>query len=269
MLDAAFAAGLTRLHTALSGLLAVEARRLDEVTPEEIALDTQWTSELNPVLTDLYWWPLRNGVQSAPEDEDDLKEWLLAAFLLGGTSQLRNLLKRYQRRGVNLGGRIGLDLLGIGGGFDLRNRGYLDVLDEHAEQLTAPGTEMSLIDTTINHLAVGIPLARADAANTVQVLQRFITQWAAMRSVLIAVTERSWGFARGLNWSYRENQIQWQIFNTRGHGCPRICTPLDGTRMPVDNIPPELWIPKHASCDCVYTAVTEGWERPTQIWRGE
>jgi len=268
--DAAFAAGLTRLHSALSALLAVEVRQLDELTPEEIALETQWIAELDPVLTDLYWWPLRNGVQEAPEDEDSLKEWLLAAFLLGGTSTLRNLLSRNQRRGANIGGRVGLELMGIGGGFSLQNRDYLDIIDAHAAQLTTPGGDMSLIDTTINHLTVGIPLARANEGNTVQMLQRMIAGWVAVRAVNITVTELSRSFARGLNWVYRRNNVAQQIFQTRQDDrvC-RLCLPLHGRIMPVNNIPLELLVPIHAGCRCGYVPYTEGWSQPEQIWRGE
>lgn len=266
-----FAPGLIRLHRALDGLLSVESRQLDELTPAEILLESQWRTELEPVLSDLYWWPLRNGLEQAPEDEDDLLEWLLLAFLVSGsTTALRSLLRRYQGRGANIGGATGLDLLGIGGGFNLTNRRYLDILDSHATTLTTAGTDLSLIDTTVNHLAQWIPAARASAQSTLLVLGRSIAAWSIVRSANIAVTELSRVFAQGLNWTYSRNGVEQQVFTTRldGRVCPR-CAPLHGRIMPVNAIPLELLVPIHGGCRCYYMAVTEGWERPANVWRGE
>jgi hypothetical protein len=273
-LDLVLYRGLSRLRFAYTGLLSVSTRQLEELTPAEVELDGQWQTALEPVLSDLYWWPLRNGLDDAPTNERELRRWLKQKYANEDGNNaviaaLLALLLLYQRRGVNIGGRVGLDLIGVGGSFNLTNAGYLNALEDHAASLTRQGTEFSLIDTTIEHLVTGIPAARAAATNTLLTLGTMIAGWVTVRSVLIAVTERSWGFARGLNWTYRENGIQMQIFNTRGHGCPKICTPLDGTRMPVNNIPPELWIPKHSGCDCVYTAVLDDWEQPATIWRGE
>lgn len=51
-------------------------RALNEVTPEELALEAQWQAELEPVLRDLYWWPLRNGLEGLPTDEAELEDRL-------------------------------------------------------------------------------------------------------------------------------------------------------------------------------------------------
>lgn len=260
---------LTTMRQSLNGLLAVEVRNLDELTPAEVALDAQWQRAIEPVLADLYWWPLRNGLSEAPEDEDELRTWLDGKYNDEAVAALLLLLLLNQRRAVNIGGRVGLELIGIGGDFNLSNAELLAILDEHAHSLVTAGTEFSLIDTTINDLVRGIPAARQAATNTLTTLGNFIAGWAAVRSVAIAATEGARQFANGLNWVYGRNGIAQQIFRTRAGACVRICAPLEGMRMAVNSIPDYLRIPLHTHCRCYYQAVVDDWERPESIWRGE
>lgn len=266
----AITSALRRLRRALSNLLALETRQLTEVTPGEIAIEASWQMALEPTLSDLYWWPLRNGLQEAPEDDDGLYAWLVAAYRQqGATERLQRVMQRYQVSAVNVGGAAGLDLLGLGGEFALSNSGFLAELDAWAIEMTTVGGEMSLIDTTIDQLRRDIPAARADAQNTISVLAALIARRVAHRAPLIAETEVSRGFARGLNWTYRRNRVRQQVFMTRAGACVRICAPLHGTIMDVDNVPLGLLIPLHTSCRCYYEAVTDGWEAPEEVWRGE
>lgn len=262
---------LARLRHALTGLLSVSTRQLEELTPAEVELDGQWQAALEPVLNDLYWWPFRNGLDDAPTNERDLRRWLKGKYNDDDAviAALLALLLLYQRRGVNIGGRVGLDLIGVGGSFNLTNTGYLGRLERQAESLTRQGTEFSLIDTTIDDLVRGIPAARQAESNTLLTLGGMIAGWVAVRSVLIAATEGARNFARGLNWTYSRNGIAEQIFRTRAGACVRYCQPLEGARMPVNNIPAGLRLPIHSNCRCFYEAVTEGWEQPATIWRGE
>lgn len=265
---------LVRLRRAYTGLLSIATRQLEELTPAEVELDGQWQTALEPALSDLYWWPLRNGLDDAPTGERELRRWLKQKYANeddnnAAIAALLALLLLYQRRGVNIGGRVGLDLIGVGGSFNLTNSTYLERLEATARSLTRQGTDLSLIDTTVEHLVQGIPAARESEANTLLTLGGMIAGWVAVRSVTIAATEGARVFARGLNWVYGRNDVAEQIFRTRAGACVRYCQPLEGRRMPVNNIPAELTLPRHVSCRCFYEPVTAGWQRPATIWRGE
>lgn len=266
-IDTALYRSLTRLHDAYSGLLAT--RSISEVTPAELALETQWRQDLEPVLRDLYWHPLRNGLDGLPTDEAELQQHLrhdydrdvvLAALLA--------LLLRYQVRGVNVGGNIGLDLLGVGGHFTLTNRAYLAQLNDHAEMLTSVDGDMSLVNTTIDHLTQAIPAARA-GDNPLITLGNLIAGWSLYRSGVIAITELTRMVGNGLSWTFDRNGVEEQEFVTREDAAVcRRCAPLHGRRMPVNNIPSDLLLPIHTGCRCVYRPVTQGWQMPVNIWRG-
>lgn len=268
-IDTALYRSLTRLHDAYSGLLAT--RSITEVTPAELALETQWRQDLEPVLRDLYWHPLRNGLEGLPTDEAELQQHLrhdydrdvvLAALLA--------LLLRYQVRGVNVGGNMGLNLLGVGGHFSLTNPGYLATLHSHAQTLisVSPNANLSLINTTINQLAQAIPAALT-TPNPLTTLGNLIAGWSLYRSGVIAVTELTRMVGLGQSWTYERNDVEEQEFVTREDS--RVCTlcqPLHGRRMPVNNIPPDLLLPIHTGCRCMYRPVMQGWQAPTNIWRG-
>lgn len=260
---------LTRLHRAYDGLLAT--RSINEVTPEELALEAQWQAELEACLRDLYWYPLRNGLDSLPTDAAELEDRLRHDYDRDvAVAALLALLLRYQVRGVNVGGGMGLNLLGVGGHFTLTNQGYLATLHSHAQMLTSasPNANMSLINTTISHLAQAIPTALT-TASPLTTLGNLIQGWTLYRSGMIAITELTRMVGNGLSWTFDRNGVEEQEFVTREDAavCQR-CAPLHGRRMPVNNIPPDLLLPIHTSCRCTYQPVTQGWQMPTQIWRG-
>ncbi len=267
--DTALYRSLFRLHRAYDGLLATRA--LNEVTPEELALEAQWQAELEPCLRDLYWYPLRNGLDGLPRDEAELEDRLRHDYDRDvAVAALLALLLRYQVRGVNVGGGMGLNLLGVGGHFSLTNHGYLAQLNSHAQMLTSanPNANMSLVNTTISHLTQAIPQALT-TASPLTTLGNLIQGWALYRSGVIAVTELTRMVGNGLVWTYGQNGVDEQEFVTREDArvC-QLCAPLHGRRMPVNNIPSDLLIPIHTSCRCMYRPVTQGWQPPTQIWRG-
>lgn len=256
--------GLTMMRRAYAALLSVR----EQVTPAEIALSDEWQAEIEPVLQDLYWWPFRNGLDQAPEDVDELRSWLRERYDdATAVAVLLLLLQRYQKRGVNLGGTMALDMLGIGATFRLTNSEYLALLDEHAETLTTVGSDMSLIDTTIDDLARGISAARKSEDNTLLTLGAMIAGWSLARSGLIAVTELTRMAGNGLTWAFGGNGVRIQEFVTRERAC-KYCSPLHGIRMPVNNIPGYLQIPIHPNCRCYYMPVLDGWNRPSTIWTG-
>jgi hypothetical protein len=256
--------GLYRMRRAYDALLSIR----EQVTPAEVALSDQWSADLEPVLRDLYWWPLRNGIDQAPEDEDELREFLERAFTDAAiVAALLALLLRYQERSVNLGGNMGLSMLDLPGTFRLTDADYLMLLNDHATMLTTPRTEMSLIDTTINHLVAGVPKARRGDGSTSVLLGGMIGAWVALRSPLIAITEETRFVGNGLNWTFVQNEVRFQDFITREGAC-KLCSPLHGRRMPVNNIPADLRLPVHQKCRCYYVAVTAGWTPPATIWTG-
>lgn len=258
--------GLLQMQRAYDALLSVR----EQVTPAEIDLGDEWQADLEPVLQDLYWYPLRNGIDQAPEDVDELRSWLRERYDdATAAAVLLLLLQRYQKRGVNLGGTMALDMLGIDATFRLTNSEYLALLDEHAAMLTTVGSEMSLIDTTIDDLARGIPAARKSEDNTLLTIGAMIAGWSLARSGAIAVTELTRMAGNGLSWAFGGNGVRTQEFVTREDRIVcRICAPLHGQRMPVNNIPSYLAIPQHTGCRCSYRPILTGWIPPFTIWTG-
>ena len=268
-IDTALYRSLSRLHRAYDGLLAT--RSINEVTPEELALEAQWQAELEACLRDLYWWPLRNGLDGLPTDAAELEDRLRHDYDRDvAVAALLALLLRYQVRGVNVGGNMGLNLLGAPGHFTLTNQGYLAQLNSHAQMLTSanPNANMSLVNTTISHLTQAIPQALT-TASPLTALGNLIAGWSLYRSGTIAVTELTRMVGNGLSWTFGRNGVEEQEFVTREDAavCQR-CAPLHGRRMSVNNIPPDLLIPIHGNCRCTYRPVTDGWQQPDMIWQG-
>lgn len=272
--DAALHAHLSTMHGALSNLIAIESRAVTMPKPSKMPMAVDMAEELEPVLADLYWFPLRNGIDSAPQDEEELKPWLQRQLeKAAAVAALLALLLRFHKRAVNYGGTIALELLELAGTFSLTNAAYLALIDERGTMLTTPSTgsgagEMSLIDTTINDLAREIPAARKSNDSTLAVLGAYIAMKALSRSTGIATFEVPWGFAQGLGWTYRENGVKRLMYDVNGVGCPEICAPLHGRTFPIDNVPSELVLPKHSSCDCVHSPILNGWTAPATVWKG-
>jgi hypothetical protein len=261
--------GLTRMQRAYDALLE-RTTPIDQMNAEKVILDAQWQGELSGVLNNLYWHPFRNGINEAPDEAGELRRWLKEQFRdAAAVAMLLLLLRRYQVRAVNLGGRTGLAILGIDGVFSLVNDEYLALLDAHATHLTSQGTEFSLVDTTIDDLATALPAAREGAGSTLLALAGFVAARVALRTVVIERTERPRQVANGLNWTFLRNGVRLQMYDVNGIGCPKICAPLHGRTMPVDNIPFELRLPQHPNCDCIYTPILDDWTMPAEIWRGD
>lgn len=268
-IDARLHAGLHRMLNAYDGLLSLRQSPIDKLNVANTALDAEWQAELEPVLRDLYWYPFRNGIDQAPEDVDELRSWLRERYDdATAIAVLLLLLRRYQVRALNHGGQAGLEMLSIDGTFRLTNDDYLAQLDDHATMLVTQGSEMSLIDTTIDDLTEAVPTARKGEGSTLLVLGAYIAARAALRTVLIERSERPRQVANGLNWTFQNNSVRMQMYDINGVGCPKICAPLHGRTMRVDSIPFELRLPQHPGCDCVYTAILDGWNMPETVWTG-
>jgi len=237
--------------------------------PSKMPLTQDMMRDLERPLVDLYWWPIRNGLAQAPENPEDLRDWL--------DRQLRNtatwaaillLLMRYYRRTANYGGEMALRRLGIDGTFNLTDVAALAVLDDRATMLTTADSDINLIDTTVSDLATAIPAARAAGDGALMALGAYIAGRALTRAVGIATYEAPWGFNQGLGMTYRNNGIVTMMYDVNGVGCPEICAPLHGETFPANAVPAHLSLPRHSGCDCVHSPVTEGWHQPEMIWLG-
>jgi len=266
-IDTALYHSLSRLHRAYDGLLGV--RSVTMPLPSKMPLTVEMGDHLTPAIKDVYWYPLRNGLSEAPENPEDLRDWL--------HRQLRNavtwavilaLLMRYYRRSANYGGEIALRRLGLDGTFNLTDPVSLDMLDARATMLTTPDSEINLIDTTVSDLASAIPAARTAGDSVLTALGAYIAGRALTRAVGIAAYESPWAFNQGLGMTYRNNGIVTMMYDVNGVGCPEICAPLHGQTFPANAVPAGMNPPIHSGCDCVHSPVTEGWSQPEMIWLG-
>lgn len=261
---------LARMSRAFDGLIAIQERAIVMPLPSKMPLAVDMSSALQPVLADLYWHPLRNGLDAAPQAEAELRTWLKHQFsMVTAVAALLALLLLFHKRAVNVGGSIALELLKLSGTFNLTNAEYIKLIEARGAMLTTAGSEMSLIDTTVNDLSSAIPQARNATGDTLTLLGAYIAGRALTRSVGIGSYEVPWGFNRGLNWTYKENGVARLMYDVNGIGCEEICEPLDGITFPIDDMPSGLGIPQHPGCDCIYSPADDGWIAPDDIWRGE
>lgn len=261
---------LTRMQRAMDGLIAEQTRSVAMPLPSKMPLTMEMADKLAPVMADLYWSPVKNGIDAAPDNEKELQSWLRRQLDKPAVvAALLALLIRYQKRAANLAGSIALELLKLGKEFSLTNPVYIAEIEARADMLTTAGSEMSLIDTTVNDLAIAIPLARNSTGDTLALLGAYITARALTRSAGIATFEAPWGFNRGLTWTYKENGVKRLMYDINGIGCEKICAPLHGRTFPIDNIPSELIQPKHSGCDCIYSLADDSWTKPDEVWKGE
>jgi len=271
-IDAQLESGLRKMLRAYDGLLSLR----EQVLPEEIALGDQWQAELEPALRDLYWYPFRNGFAQVPDTAGKLRTWLKRRYKEAAATQpIREVLRRYGRRAANLGGSIALSEMGIAGMFRLTNPGYLDGLDEHAAMMTKQGTELSLIDTTIDDLVTGIiqantGLTRSLADGVSGVVGALIRGWSFVRSGMIAITETTRRIADMIGEAFWRNSVSYQFFVTReDRAVCKLCAPLHGERMVVNDVPSYLQIPIHVNCRCTYRPDLTDWIIPNTIWIGD
>lgn len=236
-------------------------------------------------MTDLYWYPFRNGISEAPEDENNLKAWLKRKFNDDGAIiALLLLMQRYQRRAYNLGGQTALDFLGIDATFNLTNADIIAQLDAFAEELTRQGTEYSLVDTTIDNLVDDLKKARLVEGSTLLALSAYIALRAERRTEMIERSERPRQVAAAQDETYGRNGLKYKMYDVMGIGCPLICAPWHGVVVEVGQYIGT--IPQHPFCDCGWSSVLydgqlvgnppvmvnvtglPAWIQPVNVWTG-
>ena len=266
-IDAALYHSLSRLHRAYDGLLGVRGVAMPK--PSKMPLTVEMGDHLTPAIKDVYWHPLRNGLSQAPDNTEDLHDWLHRQLRNAATwAAILALLMRYYRRSANYGGEIALRRLGIDGTFNLTDAESLAMLDDRATMLTTAGSDINLIDTTVSDLATAIPAAQALGDGALMAIGAYIAGRALTRAVGIATYESPWAFNQGLGMTYRNNGFVEMMYDVNGIGCEEICAPLHGETFPADAVPGHLSLPQHSGCDCIHSPVTEGWSQPEMIWLG-
>lgn len=248
--------GLHNLQRGYDAMLNVRQTAGNRYNMAKATLDAEWQAELQPVIEDLYWHPLRNGIDATPDDEGELRAWLEdryrdAAIVL----ILLLLLRRYQVRAYNLGGQTGLDMLSVDGTFNLTDPDILAQLDAHAESLTTVGGDISLINTTIDDLVIQIPKAKQNEGSAALYIAAFIAMRSAQRTETIERTERPFQVGNALDEVFVRNGVQLVMYDVNGVGCVKICAPLHGTTWPAGGAPQQYLVPRHPRCDCIHSPV--------------
>jgi hypothetical protein len=265
---------LHRLHDALTAALPLAgARQLaDGPTTAELALEARFTAALQPALDDLYRYPLRGGIDSIPT----ISEAALAAWLLDryddatATAVLRFVLNQNTRRGVNIGGQIALEQLGLPGAFDLQDEAYLDLVSDYAAGLTAVDADISLTRTTANELARAIAQGRLDGLTGAALsayVGAYIIGRVPGRSAVIAATETVTSTRAGLGWTYANNGVAYQILRNHAGACP-LCQAENGERFTIAGGFVVGPIPLHTGCRCFYEPDMSAWTAPEEVWTG-
>lgn len=243
---------LVNLQSGYDALLSGNPTPHEKYNAYKALLDERWQADLLPVLSDLYWYPFRNGTNGIPEKKRALKGWLRKQYEdPGAVALLLFLLLRYQVDAYNLGGQIGLDFLGIDGRFELRNAEILAALDEHARGLVTQGTTHGIIDNTIDELSEAIPEVRSGNKSLLIALAAFIGRRSAERTVTIERTERPYQVGNALDEVYQRNGLRYKMYDVAGIGCKKICAPWHGQIFEVGRH--RNLIPQHPNCDCVWT----------------
>lgn len=269
-------ASLALLHRRLTAALPLAGTRqlADGPTAGELLLEGQFANELEPLMGDLYSFPIRRGLARRTADgREAIAAWVLALYRDNPdeTAALAALLAGYARRGFNLGGQMALSGLGASGVFALQNEGILDALSGRAEGLVDPDGRVSLVRTTANDLGRQVSAGHDEglkADDIIAGLSSYILLRSLGRSAVIAETETVWSHRRGMAETFDRNGIRKLVYRTAPGACPQ-CQPNDGAEFPAEAIPAGLRPPLHSGCRCYHQPVTAGWTLPEVVWYGD
>lgn len=257
-----------------SSLRLVGTRNLAEgATAEELDLEADVSEGLESSLVELYYYPLRGDISNVPEgSEDEIRRWALAQYREeAATAALLLLLINYLRRGVNVGGAMALDTLGLPGRFNLTNAGIIRQIERAAGQVATVGGRLSVVDTTAAELARQITDYR-QLEMTAEEMNRawstYVNGRAPVRAVGIATTEGVKGTRAGLAMTYGRNGITYEILRNQAGACVE-CQGYEGERFATVNGFVVGVIPVHPGCRCFYEPDMDGWERPDEAWTGD
>lgn len=255
--------GLLKLRTAYDAILSIVPSPHDRYVIAKDELDQQWQAEMLPVIQRMYWHPIRAGIDDAPDDADSLRQWLRdkyddAAFI----ALLIYILQKYHIRASELGGQYTLDELVIRRTFRLSNMEYLQMIIDRTRELVDFDTDISLLDTTINELAVEVQKAKnnKDNKDPMLILGLFIAARAPVRTTMIERYERPWSVANAQTWTAQKNGIRYKMYDENYEGCKEACNPWHGRVIEVTGIDSKI-IPQHPGCDCLWQPIRQNGQR--------
>jgi hypothetical protein len=248
----------------------------DGQTYAELATEVAMTGALAGPLGSLYRWPFRAGLTAVPQTENrsELAAWLAEQMAdPEAAAELRATLPPWLIRAYNVGGGLGLQEIGDSGSFTLRDAVIGAAILSYAEGMTQVGGYHSLVDTTVNELAILLSNARIAGLSDEelgQLLARSINGRSNIRAGAIALDQVIRWINEALREVYARNQITYEIYQNRPEmseqGPCLVCLPYHGLSFPVKTGPA---LPQHNRCVCVYVPDLREWDRPAQIWRGD
>lgn len=284
----AAARAAARYHGALSaGMPLAGGRSLAEgPTAVELLLEGQWGRDLRPALAEMYRRPITDGIARMVEQgRNEIVRSVLAFYEERDDviSPMRNALGRYARRGFNLGGQMGLDVLGLEGWFELSDEHIEGALDEHVGRLVnlRRQAQLSVAVTTAEEIGRAVEKQRENGLSAVEMLPA-LSAWVLGRTVIrsanIAATESVRMTRWGMVWAFAGNGIggvrhecALDVEQRCNGQCPPLCGveyELRGVFNPMGGIPSGGRIPLHSRCRCWYSPLTDGWVKPALIWTG-
>lgn len=277
-----------RYHAALTAALPLAGARAlaDGPTASELLLEAEYGRDLRPQLSRLYSAPIAAGLAGwQGMSQTQIARWVRDYYDdRAATEPIREMFRRYGRRGFNLGGQTALAELDLLGAFDLTDEAILARLDDHAAALvdTRPNAELSVAVTTAAEIGREVERRQADGATAVEMLP-LLSAWAlgrtAIRSTIIATTENVRATRWGLLYAFAGNGIRGVRHECESDVLDRcggaICPPLCGTEYelpgvfdPMSGIPAAGHIPLHPRCRCTWSPLRDGWLKPALIWTG-
>lgn len=265
------------LHHTLTRALPLAGYRDIRQRPSaaELEVEAEFAEALEEPLLDTYQYPLRNGVDAVPEDEDEVLPWILAALAAPAAVRgLRSVLQVYLRQGFNVGGQTALAEMGSDETFNLQDAALIASINRWAASLVNTASSISLTRTTANELTAWIINGRAEGltnAELEEVLSSFSRYGATRRSGNISANETVRYTRTGSAHTYYRNgvrQVVHKIAPEASQSGPcTICEPLDGRVFAiVSGVVVGSDIPLHNGCVCYHEPVIE--QLPEEVWTG-
>lgn len=256
-----------RHHAALTAGSALAGSRslADGPTAGELLLEADFGRAVRPLLADLYWRPIVDGLQTmVGQSEDEIVRSTLAYYADGSAvDPLRSRLRQFARRGFNLGGQMGLEELELEGWFELSDDVIAGKLDNQVERLLniRRQSRMSVAVTTAEEIGRQVGNRRDEGLTVVDMLP-LLSAWVLgrtiIRSAVIATTETVRMSRWGMVSAFAGNGIRGVVHECaldveqRCSGeCPALCGmeyELGGVFNPMRGIPSAGQIPLHPRC---------------------
>lgn len=264
-------------HTLTAALPIAGCRQLsDGATVQELQLEATFALEMEPVLVDLYRYPLRDGgLSELPAEEAAALAWLLVRYgEPQSTRQLEALINRYGVSAFDIGGNLALAEMGVSGTFRLRDELLLGGLAAFvAASLIATDGDFSLTRTTARDLARWTSRLRDDPeltdADVATALGERVPGRALARSAAISENETVRFSRQAMAVTYDRNGLQ-QVIHRSLPGACTICAPRDGrVYNVVSGVVVGDDIPLHVSCRCWHEPAIGGTPLAETDWTPE